>query len=59
MSGMQIIFIILGLIFLNYTITMIMNFLGVSFSSYGFYLLWFMALIILFVVLPKPKKHFS
>jgi hypothetical protein len=56
---MQIIFIILGLIFLNYTITMIMNFLGVSFSSYGFYLLWFMALIILFVVLPKPKKHFS
>ena len=59
MSGMQIIFIILGLIFLNYTVTLIMNFLGVSFASYGFYLLWFMALIILFVVLPKPKKHFS
>ena len=59
MSGTQILLVIVGLIFLNYTITLIMNFLGVSFASYGFYLLWFVALIILFFILPKKKTHFS
>ena len=59
MSGTQILLVIVGLIFLNYTITLIMNFLGVSFASYGFYLLWFVSLIILFFILPKKKTHFS
>tara|TARA_B100000900_G_scaffold266718_1_gene227698 strand:+ start:159 stop:338 length:180 start_codon:yes stop_codon:yes gene_type:complete len=59
MSGLQIIFLILGLAFFIYTVTIIMSFLGISFASYGFYLLWFAAVAILFFVLPKQKKHFS
>jgi hypothetical protein len=59
MSGIQIIIVIVGIIFLNYTVTLIMNFLGVSFASYGFYLLWFIALITFFLILPKNKTHFS
>ena len=59
MTGLQIIIVIVGLIFLNYTVTLIMNFLGISFASYGFYLLWLIALIILFFVIPLKKTYFS
>jgi hypothetical protein len=59
MNGTQILIVIFGLLFLNYTVTMVMNFLGVSFASYGFYLLWFIALIIFYFILPKKRTHFS
>lgn len=52
----NILYIVLGLIILNMLISLIFNFLGIEFSSYGNYLLWIMALAIFYVVLPSGKE---
>ena len=51
----NILYILLGLIIINMFISLIFNFLGISFSSYGNYLLWIMALGIFYLVLPSGK----
>ena len=51
----NILYILLGLIIINMLISLIFNFLGIEFSSYGNYLLWIMALVIFYVVLPSGK----
>lgn len=53
------IFAILGVISFYYVVSMIMNFLDVSVSSYLPYLLWLVALVILYVVLPKTRESFN
>jgi len=52
------VFAILGVISFYYVVSMIMNFLDVSVSSYLPYLLWLVALVILYVVLPKTRETF-
>jgi hypothetical protein len=52
----NILYILLGLIIINMLISLIFNFLGIEFSSYGNYLLWIMALLIFYLVLPSGKN---
>jgi hypothetical protein len=51
----NLLYILLGLIIINMLISLIFNFLGIEFSSYGNYLLWIMALVIFYLVLPSGK----
>ncbi len=51
----NIIYILLGIIITNMLISLIFNFLGIEFSTYGNYLLWIMALAIFYLVLPSGK----
>lgn len=55
MSIMSIIYTLLGIIILTYILSVLFNFLGIDFSTYGNYLLWVIALIIFFMVLPSNK----
>jgi len=52
------IFAIVGVIAFYYVASMIMNFLDISLSTYLPYLLWLVALVILYVVLPKSREIF-
>ena len=52
------IFAIVGVIAFYYVASMIMNFLDISLSTYLPYLLWLVALVILYVVLPKTREVF-
>jgi len=59
MNMFQIVALIIGL-FAVYNITnLIFRFMGVSIQTYGTYILWFMAIIVFFVILPTPKKFFE
>lgn len=51
--------ILLSIIIINYIVTAIMDFLGVSIVSYMGYLIWFLALILLWAILPEEKNYFS
>ena len=51
--------ILLSIIIINYIVTAIMNFLGVSIVSYMGYLIWFLALILFWAILPKQPNYFS
>lgn len=53
------VFAIVGVIAFYYVASMIMNFLDISLSSYLPYLLWLVALVILYVVLPKSRQVFA
>lgn len=46
------------IIFLIYVITSGFNFVGIEFSSYGNYLLWFVCLIIFYFTLPTKVGNF-
>ncbi len=51
----NILYILLGLIIINMLISLIFNFLGIEFSTYGNYLLWILALATFYLVLPSGK----
>jgi hypothetical protein len=51
--------ILLSIVIINYIVTAIMDFLGVSIVSYMGYLIWFLALILLWAILPKERNYFS
>tara|TARA_B100000900_G_scaffold352557_1_gene320281 strand:- start:1458 stop:1655 length:198 start_codon:yes stop_codon:yes gene_type:complete len=53
------IFAIAGVIAFYYVASLIMNFMDISVSSYLPYLLWLVALVILYVVLPKSRDIFA
>tara|TARA_A200000159_G_C7150787_1_gene267112 strand:- start:125 stop:322 length:198 start_codon:yes stop_codon:yes gene_type:complete len=53
------IFAIVGVIAFYYVASMIMTFLDISLSTYLPYLLWLIALVILYVVLPKSRQVFA
>ena len=59
MKLMNTAMILLSIILINYLVTAIMNFLGLSIVSYMGYLIWFLALILLWAILPEEKKYFS
>ena len=46
------------IIFLIYVVTSGFNFLGIEFSSYGNYLLWFVCLILFYFILPTKAGTF-
>lgn len=52
------IFSIIGVVAFYYVASMILDFLDVGFSTYMPYLLWLVALVILYVVLPKTREVF-
>jgi hypothetical protein len=51
----NILYILIGVIIINMLVSLVFNFLGIEFSSYGNYLLWIMALGIFYMVLPSGK----
>lgn len=51
-----ILYILFGLIIMTMLISLIFNFLGIEFESYGNYLLWVIALGIFYIVLPSGEK---
>ncbi len=48
----------ISVILLVNIVALLFNFLGVKFSSYGNYLVWFVALVIFYFVLPKKSGLF-
>lgn len=59
MNLYKIVGILLSLYVLNYVVTNIMNFFGVSASSYIIYMAWLFALVFFYIFLPRPKKFFE
>lgn len=55
MSILSVLYTLIGIMVLTYILSVLFNFLGVDFSTYGNYLLWLIALIIFFMVLPATK----
>lgn len=56
-SSMNILYILLGIILMTFTISIIFNFFGIEFESYGNYLLWFIALAVFYMILPSGEKN--
>lgn len=52
------IFSIIGVVAFYYVASMILDFFDVSFSTYMPYLLWLVALVVMYVVLPKSREVF-
>lgn len=55
MSLLSVLYTLIGIMVLTYILSVLFNFLGIDFSTYGNYLLWLIALIIFFMVLPATK----
>lgn len=55
-SFSQIMYILLGLIVMIMLISLVFNFLGIEFASYGNYLLWLIALVVFYIVLPSNSS---
>ena len=51
--------IILAIIVMYYTISQVMNFLGINIEFYGSYMMWFFAIIIFWGFLPGQEIYFS
>ena len=47
--------IFFSIIFFLYILTLIFKFFSISFSIYGIYLLWFIAICIFYYILPDSK----
>ena len=54
---MKILYILLGTILMTFSISIIFNFYGIEFESYGSYLLWFIVLALFYMVLPSNKNN--
>jgi hypothetical protein len=57
MSIKTFLYILLSIIILVSVSATIFNFIGVDFSEYGNYLMWIIALIIFYMVLPKSQSN--
>jgi hypothetical protein len=51
--------ILASIIIINYIVSAVMNFLGVSIVSYTGYLMWFLVLILFWAILPEQNNYFS
>jgi hypothetical protein len=49
----NILYILLGIIVMNMLVSLVFKFLGIEFAVYGNYLLWVVALVIFYAVLPS------
>ena len=56
MSYTTTLYILFAIILLVTIISTLFNFLGVNFAAYGNYLIWLIALVIFFYILPKRKN---
>jgi len=57
MSILTILYVLISIMVLTYILSVLFNFLGIDFATYSNYLLWVIALIIFFIVLPKSKGN--
>jgi hypothetical protein len=55
MSILSILYLLISIMVLTYILSVLFNFLGIDFATYSNYLLWVIALIIFFMVLPTSK----
>jgi hypothetical protein len=51
--------ILISIIIINYIVSAVMNFLGVSIVSYSSYLIWILVLMLFWAILPEQKNYFS
>ena len=58
MSFKTNIYMIISIIILVNIVSLFFNFLGVIFSSYGNYLVWFIAVVVFYFILPKKTGLF-
>ena len=58
MKLMNIAIIIVAIVAINYIVSAVMTFLGVSVTSYISYLLWIFALMLFWGILPEQEKFF-
>lgn len=58
MSFKTNIYMIISIIILVNIVSLLFNFLGVNFSSYGNYLVWFIAVVVFYFILPKKTGLF-
>jgi len=56
LSFTKILYILVGIIILTMLLSLVFNFLGIEFASYGNYLLWLIALVIFYIVLPSNES---
>ncbi len=56
-SSMKILYMLVGIIILTSVTSILFNFFGIEFASYGNYLLWFIALAIFYIVLPSGENN--
>jgi len=49
----KLVYVLLGAIIMTMLLSLVFNFLGIEFASYGNYLLWFVALAIFYAILPS------
>ena len=56
---MNIAIIIVAIVAINYIVSAVMTFLGVSVTSYISYLLWIFALMLFWGILPEQEKLFK
>lgn len=60
MSMIQIAWIIISIIAIVHITSLVMNFLGVGIEYYASYLIWIVALMILYGILPRePSNYFA
>ena len=56
---MNIAGIIIAIIAINYITTLVMTFMGIELEFYGSYLLWIVAILLFWGVLPGPVNYFE
>lgn len=57
MTPTKILFTIIGIILFINIVTLFFNFFGIQISSYINYLIWFLALVLFYFILPKQKEN--
>jgi len=58
MNMIHIGIVLIAIIAIIQIVTMVMNFLGVDIQFYGSYLLWIIAIILLWSILPQSENYF-
>jgi len=57
MTPTKLLFTIIGIILFINIVTLFFNFFGIQISSYINYLMWFLALVLFYFILPKQKEN--
>ena len=57
MTPTKILFTIIGIILFINIVTLFFNFFGIQISSYINFLMWFLALVLFYFILPKQKEN--
>jgi hypothetical protein len=57
MTPTKLLFTIIGIILFINIVTLFFNFFGIQISSYINFLMWFLALVLFYFILPKQKEN--